>query len=291
MRNIQADQIAVMSIHYQFFPLTRFMDTAQRLGVSCLDLWAGYPHLLLDQGWAPAARGIRALAEQRGLRIICCTPEQVRYPLNMASGDPKIRAATLTYLKRGVDAAKVLGAAMIQVVPGYGWYDQSRSAAWNALAASLEELCGYAGGQGVTVLLEPLQIIESNLVNDRFDARDILRDVNSEALKIVVDTTHMSLRGESLEEYFDLLGSDIGHIHLNESDQMPWGQGSLDLGHFLRVLARYDYDKMCTLEICSLPHYVDADRALVENVTFVQNKMREVFGESDKSSNGGKCNV
>ena len=51
MRRIEADQIAVMSIHYQFYPLTRFLDTARRLNVSAVDLWAGYPHLLLDNDW------------------------------------------------------------------------------------------------------------------------------------------------------------------------------------------------------------------------------------------------
>ena len=105
MRRIEADQIAVMSIHYQFYPLTRFLDTARRLNVSAVDLWAGYPHLLLDNDWESAARAVRAAADDRGLRIICCTPEQVRYPLNLASTEPKVRARTLEYLKRGVDAA------------------------------------------------------------------------------------------------------------------------------------------------------------------------------------------
>ena len=290
MRRIEADQIAVMSIHYQFYPLTRFLDTARRLNVSAVDLWAGYPHLLLDNDWESAARAVRAAADDRGLRIICCTPEQVRYPLNLASTEPKVRARTLEYLKRGVDAAGVLGAGMVQVVPGYGWYDSRKAAAWSALVSSLSELCSYAAQRGVTVLLEPLQIIESNLVNDRYDAQNILRDVGSDALKIVVATTHMCVSGESLEEYFDLLGDGIGHIHLNESDQVPWGQGTLDLGHFLRVLSRYDYDKLCTLEICSLPHYVDADRALQENVTYVQNKLAETF-RSFNLSNGGKYDV
>ena len=145
MRRIEADQIAVMSIHYQFYPLTRFLDTARRLNVSAVDLWAGYPHLLLDNDWESAARAVRAAADDRGLRIICCTPEQVRYPLNLASTEPKVRARTLEYLKRGVDAAGVLGAGMVQVVPGYGWYDSRKAAAWSALVSSLSELCSYAG--------------------------------------------------------------------------------------------------------------------------------------------------
>lgn len=278
MRKIELEQIAAMSIHYQFYPLAHFFDTVKKLGIKNVDLWAGYPHFLIEEDWLETAKEIRRMADERELKIVCCTPEQVRYPLNLASGDEKIRTRTVQYLKRSVDAALVLGADKIQVVPGYGWYDKEKEPAFRMLVRSLQELCGYAAEKKVTVLLEPLQIIESNLINDRFDAQRILQEVGSDALKIVVDTTHMSLRGERLQEYFELLPGEIGHIHLNESDQVPWGEGHLDLGNFLTVLAEYEYDGFCTLEICSFPHYVDADKSLSDNISYVKAKLTETFG-------------
>ena len=278
MRKLELEQIAVMSIHYQFYPLRHFFDTVRELGIKNVDLWAGYPHFLIGEDWFETANEIRRMADERGIKIVCCTPEQVRYPLNLASEQEKIRRRTVEYLKRSVDAAVVLGADRIQAVPGYGWYDTDKEPAWRRLVHSLQELCRYAAEKNITVLLEPLQIIESNLVNYRFDAQRIIRDVGNSALKIVVDTTHMSLRGETLQEYFDLLPGEIGYIHLNESDQVPWGEGNLDLGTFLETLAQYGYDGICTLEICSLPHYVDADQSLSDSVSYVKAGFVEKFG-------------
>lgn len=270
VNKITIDRLAVMNIHYQFYPLEHFFDTVKNLGIGKVDLWAGYPHFLIDKTWRQNAEKIRQMADDRELEIICCTPEQVRYPLNLAATDETVRNRTVEYLKYGVESASVLGAGMVQVVPGYGWYDADKKPAWHMLVRSLKELCGYAEKRGITILLEPLQIIESNLVNDRFDAKRLIEDVDSCRLKIVVDTTHMSLRGETLEEYFKLLKGEIGHIHLNESDQVPWGEGSLDLKEFLDTLEQYQYKGLCTLEICSLPHYVDADRSLSDSLNHVR---------------------
>ena len=53
-----------------------------------------------------------------GMNIICCTPEQVRYPINIASTEPIVRQKTIDYLLRGIEAAEALGAGMVQIVPG-----------------------------------------------------------------------------------------------------------------------------------------------------------------------------
>ena len=63
MRRIEADQIAVMSIHYQFYPLTRFLDTARRLNVSAVDLWA--------VGRFATAADISAAGQRLGIRRPC----------------------------------------------------------------------------------------------------------------------------------------------------------------------------------------------------------------------------
>lgn len=278
MRKIELSQLAVMNIHYQFYPLLHFFKTAQQLNISNVDLWAGFPHLLIDSNGTKRAQEIKKIAEAHNMNIICCTPEQVRYPINIASADLDIRKRTLDYLLRSVDVAEILGAQMLQIVPGYGYYDATeKTSSWDNLVLSMKELCKYAAKKGITVLLEPLQIIESNLVNDRFDAKRLVDDVQNDALKIVVDTTHMSLRGEKLEQYFELLGRKVGHIHLNESDQMPWGEGTLNLDSFLEAMAAYDYDRMFTLEICSLLHYVDADKSFITNFEYVKNRIINKF--------------
>lgn len=280
MQKLNMSQLVIMNIHYYFYTLEHFLDTMAELDMRTIDLWAGHPHLYLEDSKACAARVAQIQKEvaSRSMKIVCLTPEQVRYPFNISSNDPEVRRRGLDYLLLGLDVARDLGATLYQVVPGFGVYDYPLSEAWQHCAESLHTLAEKAANNGITVVVEPLQIVESNLIVDRFTAQKMLQDVNHPGLKTMVDTCHMAKKGESLADYFALLGDDICHIHLNETNQVPWGEGDLPLDTYLQTLAEYDYRHYMTMEICSMPHHVTADAALQQNVSYVKQHMQAMFG-------------
>ncbi len=271
MKQITFEQAAVMNIHYLFFPLEHFFKTMQALDVNKVDLWSGYPHFFVDEKYLEKARQIKRMSKDYSLDIVCFTPEQVRYPINMAALDKETKERTRNYLLRCLDAAAELESPMMQVVPGFGYYDGDKTPAFSCMCESLGILTDRAKELGITITLEPLQIIESNLVGSAEDAKRALQVVGADNLKIVVDTCHMAVKGESLQHYFDLLGDDIGHIHLNESDQVPWGQGNLPLWEYVNTLSNNDYKKLFTLEICSPIHHVDADKSVSDNIVYIRD--------------------
>lgn len=276
MKNtISFEKAAVMNYHYIFYPLQHFFDTMQRLEVKNVDLWSGYPHFFIDEDFRNKAKEICRMSRNAGTRIICCTPEQCRYPVNMAATDRETKERTIRYHLRCLEAAAALEAPMYQVVPGWGYFDQPIDDAWDSMCDSLSTISRRAGELGITVILEPLQIIESNLVGYPADCRKALTDVGEMNLKIVVDTCHMAIRGIDFQEYFDLLGDDIYHIHLNDYDQVPWGEGSLPLKDYLSVMSENAYDRYYTLEICSLPHHVNADKSVEDNVAYIRKALDE----------------
>lgn len=274
MQKIEKSQIAVMNICYQFYPFEYFLDSVARMGVFNIDLWAGYPHLLIGKGCEERLREIRKQCNDRALKIVCLTPKQIGYPLNIADSDPQIRVDGITYLKRCIDAAAILETDMLQLVPGWGFYNQPVGEAWKRAAESLQTLADYAGEAEKTLVLEPLQIIESNLVNDIPALERMLKEVGSAWLKAVVDTCHMEKNHETLDEYFTRLGSDIRHIHLNETNQLPWGEGKNSIDTYLSQLNRHDYTGKVTLEVCSRSHYVYADWAMQKNVGYVLEALK-----------------
>ncbi len=264
---IQPSQLAVMNIHYCFFPLEHFFNTMQELGVENVDLWSGYPHFYIEEDtYREQAKKILDMSRRSGTKIICCTPEQIRYPINIADPDPDVHARTMAYMHTTLEATAALEAPMYQIVPGRGYYEGPTEKNWACMCDSLGELALHAQKLGITMVLEPLQIIESNLVGSAAAARTLLDDVASPALKIVVDTCHMAVKGESFDHYFELLGDDIAHIHLNESGQVPWGQGDLPLGEYLNCMRRHHYQHHFTLEICSYKHQLIPDEAARDNV-------------------------
>ena len=113
MKNtISFEKAAVMNYHYIFYPLQHFFDNMQRLEVKNVDLWSGYPHFFIDEDFRNKAKEICRMSRNAGTRIICCTPEQCRYPVNMAATDRETKERTIRYHLRCLEAAAALEAPM-----------------------------------------------------------------------------------------------------------------------------------------------------------------------------------
>ncbi|UUZ81192.1 sugar phosphate isomerase/epimerase [Paenibacillus sp. P26] len=273
MTTTSFSQFAVMNIHYQYHPLDYFLDSMVRLGIQNIDFWAGYPHFLMSSATLTDAAKVRREIERRGLSLICCTPKQVGYPLNIAAEEAGVRSASVAYLQRSLELAAELGANLFQVVPGWGYYHEPSDDAWKRSREALGLISEKAGALGITVILEHLQIIESNLINSRFELRRMLDEVNSPHLKAVLDTCHMAVAGESVDDYFAELGERIVHIHFNESEQLPLGEGGLPLKEYLRQLESQGYKGLLTLEICSRKHYIDPEASLKMSLDTVKKPL------------------
>lgn len=275
IKKVKPSQLAVMNIHYQYHPLDFFLDSMERLGVQNIDFWAGYPHFLMSTATASDARRVRKELQNRRLNLICCTPKQVGYPFNIAAEEADIRKASIDYLSRSLELAAEMGAPLFQVVPGWGNYHEPIDEAWERSKDSLHLLSEKAGSLGIFIVLEPLQIIESNLIRDRFALKKMLDQVDSPFLKGVVDTCHMAVGGEELVDYFHELGERVALIHFNESDQLPLGEGALPLDRYMQHLDTQDYKGYLTLEICSRKHFIYPEASLKQSLQTIQS----LFGQ------------
>ena len=164
---------------------------------------------------------------------------------------------------RAIDLCEIVGSPLLHVCPGWGFYDRADGLkiAWDNARDAMREIGLAAQERGVALALEPLQIVESNLVGDIPSARRMLDEVDLPNMKLLVDTCHMAVKGEDLDDYFRAFGKDIVHIHLNESSQVPWGYGDLPLEKYIAQLEANDFSGTITLEICSRKFYIDPNRA------------------------------
>lgn len=101
--NISLQQFAAMNMVYNRYSFSYFLDSMQRLNVSNFELWTGAPHLnCMFQTMADAA-SVRKSVRERGLHMVCLTPEQVMYPYNIAAVNPELRQKSLDYFHRYID--------------------------------------------------------------------------------------------------------------------------------------------------------------------------------------------
>jgi protein FrlC len=263
MNKIKISQIAPMNIHYILYPLNTFLDSLVKFDVQAVELWGGSPHVPIDDLSLSQVSRIRMEIERRNLHIACFTPETCKYPINIAAEEAHIRERSVNYAIKSLDIAAELGAKLMQIVPGTGYYNKPVDEAWKRSKQSLEIIVEKAKSLGISLTLEPLLPRESNLINNKKMIQRMLEEINSPILGCNVDTVPMAEAGDSLEHYFTEMGERINHIHLCDGpNHVAWGDGTLPLKQYLDDLARYDYKGYLGLEIYNSRYYLDPDRAL-----------------------------
>jgi fructoselysine 3-epimerase len=252
MNRLSARQICGSNFSYQHFRFERFLDDMVKLGLQHLEIWGVAPHLHLNEVGTSDLRRIKTQLRERDLVMHCLTPEQVLYPINIASGSTWLREMSVDLFRKGADICEELGATYLFLTSGRGGEDEPREDAWQRSVDGLGAIVSYAERRGVTCLLEPLQRVESNLVHTTADIRRMLNDVGSPNLKITLDTVAMSVAGETVADYAHAFGADVRHVHLVDgtpAGHLVWGDGELPMGQFVQDLADIDYSGFVTFEL------------------------------------------
>lgn len=260
------DRITASNFSYQHLPLDRFLDDAAALGREHVELWGIAPHCHVPQMSDAEARALRRRAAVRGLRIRCLTPEQVMYPVNVASPVTWLRASSIAMFRRAAELCAELEAELLLLTPGRGLEDEPMEAAWRRSADAVGEIAAYAAGLGVTCVLEPLQRVESNLVNDARTLARMLGEIGG-GVGAVLDTVGMAVAGDGVDDYFDALGDLVRHVHLIDgrpAGHLAWGDGELPLGDYLAALRRRGYGGLMTFELFGDGAYALEPRPVVE---------------------------
>ena len=123
-----------------------------------------------------------------------------------------------------------------------------RARARRQIVDFLRMLAPIAADNGVTIAVEPLCRRVCNVLNTVRECGELVREVNHPAVRLLVDSYHLLVDGDSLEDivaYGDLLA----HVHVSTvpNGLMP-GLEECDLGPFFDALARADYDGRVSIE-------------------------------------------
>jgi protein FrlC len=264
---IRLEQVTGSNFSYQHLPFERFLDDMVDLGRERVELWGIAPQLHIPQLSDGEARGIRRQVAERGLTVHCLTPEQVIYPVNVASPVPWLRESSIAMFRRAAELCVELEAPLLFLTPGRGFENETTDAAWRRSVDAIGEIAAHAARLGVDCVLEPLQRVESNLVNDAATLARMLDDIAAPNLGAALDTVAMAVAGDTVDGYFDRLGERVRHVHLIDgrpNGHLAWGDGELPLGEYLEALGRRGYDGCLTFELFGDGTYAFDPRAALE---------------------------
>ncbi len=270
MNNMKRDQIAVMNIQYKYFPLQLFLDDAVRNGVKNIELWGAAPHFHLEDMTYREVAAVRREIEKRGLKLVCFTPEQCVYPINIASPFAETRLRSVKFFEGSIRVAGELGTDKVLVTSGTGYFDKSnREEAWKWSRENLSGLGDLAAHYGVTLALEVLRHDESNLVYNLPTLKKMLDELDHPAFGGMIDTIPMALAGERPAQYLEVLGDRLVHVHFIDGaprGHLAWGDGVLDMNGYLAEFDACGYKNYLSLEITDGRYFMNPSASMDQSV-------------------------
>ncbi|MCU1636611.1 MAG: D-tagatose 3-epimerase [Cryobacterium sp.] len=279
MHTITTDQITGSNFSYHQLTFDRFLDDMVTLSRRHVELWGIAPHLHIPQLGLADVRRVRRQLRERELSVACITPEQVIYPVNLASGVQWLRRSSIDMFLKAVDVCVELESPLLFLTAGRGFEDEPRTDAWKRSADSLREIAEHALRSGISCVLEPLQRVESNLVNSTADIRRMLDAVGSDNLGVALDTVAMAVAGETVYDYDTAFGQAVKHVHLIDgtpAGHLAWGDGDLPLAGYLQALGDVGYRGFMTFELFGDGSYaLDPLPALQRSLAAVEAALAE----------------
>jgi protein FrlC len=256
-------------------------DAIQRLasfGYAGIEIWGGRPHLyrrdLDDQ-----IDALTRLLAQNNLTVCNFIPAQFRYPSILCSLNQAVRRDSVAYIQSAMDHATRVGAPSVSVCPGMTLRGERVEQGWAQLRQSLIEIMEYAEKKNLRVLIEPAHVWETTLIRTAEEALQMLAEIKSPRLGVLLDTGHAHVNGEDLADAVRKLKSVPLHIHIDDNDgasdshHIP-GAGEIDYASFVRALREIGYTGFVSAEL-GFQYTLDPDAAVKQSL----GALRGIFGE------------
>ncbi len=261
---INRQRLAMGNFHYVRYSFDYFLDSVSSLKFRNIELWAAAPHFCLETLDEAFIKTVKSKIEARDLKVICITPEQCSYPVNIAAEDSALRNRSIKNFKIAVDAASELNSKFVLVTAGCGYFDGDEKEAWDVSLNSIRTILRYAEKRNVTLVYEPLSVYASNIVNNAMQLKKMLDCLSSDNIMGMLDFGQMALAGEKISDYINLLGDKLGHVHLLDAKPMghfALGDGNLPIEEYIDELERYGYKGSYSFEFTALDYRLNPEKA------------------------------
>ncbi|MEW6226544.1 MAG: sugar phosphate isomerase/epimerase family protein [Bacillota bacterium] len=223
-------------------------------------------HLIKDLGYdgidlfikrpdEPGLERLLQLVREEGLDVVmvAAVSAAVDEGLSLTDRDAGVRNALIERMAGQIALAGKLGAMVpIGLVRGSAAPGEPKSAVLERLAASLHRLQQIAYGHGVSLILEPINRYETNLINSVDDALEFMNDYDL-PLRLLLDTFHMNIEEVSIEGSIEKARGLIGHVHFADSNRWSAGMGHLDFSSIVAALRKVGYEGFLSSEVLPLP--------------------------------------
>ncbi|WP_425237536.1 sugar phosphate isomerase/epimerase family protein [Ulvibacterium sp.] len=125
---------------------------------------------------------------------------------------------------------------------------EQRKIEWERAVTNLDKVCTIANGYGLSIALEPLNRFESDLINTAEDIMHLIKDINQNNAKVLLDGFHMTIEEKNIKEAIKRVGDRLIHVQVSENHRGVPGTGLTPWNDFKMALVDIDYEGAIVIE-------------------------------------------
>jgi fructoselysine 3-epimerase len=247
------------------------------VGYEGVELLADSPHLYADSVTESDLDHVKGVMDRTGLKVANINANTAAgyygrefweplFEPSLSHPDGSLRRWRIDYTRKCIDMAQELSSPCVSVTSGKAVPGCLPDRSLDFLRDSLDKILRYAEERSIRIGIE----YEPGLLVERCEELATLIDrMASPALGANLDLGHSHVLGEDPRTVMAALGDRIFHIHLEDIRgrkhyHLIPGEGDMDFGTLLDLLAEHGYNGFATVELYTYPHNPGeaAERAL-----------------------------
>ena len=188
--------------------------------------------------------------------------------LSFTNANIDIRKAAVERIVGHIELAKRFGAlVIIGLIRGITPQGQTHLQSMQYLTECLSKCGEKATACGVRMALEPLNRYETDLIRTVGDGLDLIHQIGSPNLGLLLDTFHMNIEEADIDDSITNAGEQIFHFHVADSNRWYPGGGHLNFSRIISSLQMSGYNGWISGEFMPIP---DSDQAAQRNISFLR---------------------
>jgi D-psicose/D-tagatose/L-ribulose 3-epimerase len=225
-----------------------FIDRVKRLGFEQLELHAAN---LAEKDRAYRLR-IKETAGREGIALSYGMGLEKQYDLS--SLDETVRLRGVEFMKKIIRGIGEMGGGSIGGTVHSYWPAvfpenvEDKEPMLRQSIKSMKELAPFALDHRVFLNVEVINRFEQFLINTCAEALAYVREVNSPACNILLDTFHMNIEEDSLGDAIRLAGKHLAALHLGEPNRKLPGMGRQPWAEIRQALDDIQYTGPLVME-------------------------------------------
>jgi D-psicose/D-tagatose/L-ribulose 3-epimerase len=225
-----------------------FVEKVKHLGFDLLELHAA---ILANKDSAYRLK-IKERAEKAGIALSYGMGLEKEYDLS--SLDENVRLRGVDFMKKIILGVQEMGGGLISGTVHSYWPAvfprdmESKEPMLKQSLKSMGELAPFAADHGVMLNIEVINRFEQFLINTCAEALAYVREVNSPACNILLDTFHMNIEEDSMGDAIRMAGKNLSALHLGEPNRKLPGMGRMPWGEIKKALDDINFQGPLVME-------------------------------------------